>query len=83
MIALEFRELIEVTTSKGDGYIWYMIDYGPHSDTLYTIILKESGECWQLVHKEFRVKQNISLQINTGSAISNEDVYPLRAKGGK
>jgi len=60
MIALEFKDPIEVTTPKGDGYIWYMIDYGPHSDTLYTIIIKQNGECWQMSHKDFRVKTNAS-----------------------
>lgn len=81
MIALEFKELIEVTTSKGDGYIWYMIDYGPHSDTLYTIIIKQTGECWQLAHKDFRVKQNISLQIRSGKqSFSKKENFPLRAK---
>lgn len=63
MIALEFREPVEVTTPKGDGYIWYMIDYGPHSDTLYTIVLKETGECWQMSRKDFRMKNNVSLGI--------------------
>jgi hypothetical protein len=63
MIALEFRDAVEVTTPKGDGYIWYMIDYGPHSDTLYTIVIKETGECWQMTHKDFRVKSNVSLGI--------------------
>jgi hypothetical protein len=63
MIALEFKDPIEVTTPKGDGYIWYMIDYGPHSDTLYTIIIKQTGECWQMSHKDFRVKTNVSLGI--------------------
>jgi hypothetical protein len=63
MIALEFKDPIEVSTLKGDGYIWYMIDYGPHSDTLYTIIIKETGECWQMSHKDFRVKTNVSLEI--------------------
>jgi len=63
MIALEFKDPIEVSTPKGDGYIWYMIDYGPHSDTLYTIIIKETGECWQMSHKDFRIKKNVSLEI--------------------
>lgn len=63
MIALEFRDVVEVITPKGDGYIWYMIDYGPHSDTLYTIVIKETGECWQMSHKDFRVKSNVSLGI--------------------
>lgn len=63
MIALEFSEPLEVTTAYGDGYIWYMIDYGAHADTLYTVIIKETGECWQMSHKDFRVKTNTSLGI--------------------
>jgi hypothetical protein len=63
MIALEFKELVEVSTPKGDGLIWYMIDYGPHSDTLYTIVMKETGECWQMTHKDFRIKPNVTMGI--------------------
>ena len=65
MLALEFKEPVEVTTPKGDGIIWYMIDYGPNSDTLYTIIIKDTGECWQMTHKDFRVKANVSLGVRT------------------
>ena len=63
MIALEFKEALEVSTSKGDGYIWYMMDYGPHSDTLYTVIIKDTGECWQMCHKDFRIKKNLTIGI--------------------
>ena len=63
MIALEFKEMVEVSTPKGDGVIWYMMDYGPHSDTLYTIVIKETGECWQMTHKDFRVKPNVTMGI--------------------
>ncbi|MGI8951524.1 MAG: hypothetical protein ACR2FN_08060 [Chitinophagaceae bacterium] len=66
MIALEFKEYVEVSTPKGDGYIWYMIDYGPNSDTLYTIIIKDTGECWQMTHKNFRIKRNTSMAIRGG-----------------
>ncbi len=73
MIALEFKEHLEVVTPKGDGYIWYMIDYGPHSDTLYTIIMKETGECWQMSHKDFRVKANVSLGVREQYQKAKED----------
>ena len=33
MIALEFKEPVEVNTAYGDGYVWYVLDYGPHADT--------------------------------------------------
>lgn len=63
MLTLEFKEPLEVTTAYGDGYVWYMMDYGPHADTLYTIIIKDTGECWQMSHKDFRVKTNTTLGI--------------------
>lgn len=71
MIALEFKDPVEVATPKGDGYIWYMIDYGPHSDTLYTVIIKETGECWQMSHRDFRVKTNVSMSIRNNDGESN------------
>lgn len=72
MIALEFKNPVEVTTPKGDGFIWYMIDYGPQSDTLYTIIIKETGECWQMSHKDFRVKANVSLGVGGNYQQNNQ-----------
>ena len=80
MLALEFKEPLEVTTAYGDGYIWYMMDYGPHADTLYTIIIKETGECWQMSHKDFRVKTNTSLGIRQhykSPVKSKEALQPL------
>jgi hypothetical protein len=75
MIALEFKEPLEVSTAYGDGYIWYLLDYGPHADTLYTIIIKATGECWQMSHKDFRVKTNLSLGIR------NQYEKPVSAGG--
>ena len=72
MIAMEFKEAVEVYTPKGEGIIWYMIDYGPHSDTLYTIVIKATGECWQMTHKDFRVKANVSLGVRTNYGRENE-----------
>lgn len=83
MVALEFKEPLEVTTAYGDGYIWYMIDYGPHADTLYTIIVKETGECWQMCHKDFRVKTNTSLGIRKQYESPVKTGKPLAAVNGK
>ena len=74
MIVYEFKELVEVTTAKGDGLIWYLIYYGPHSDTLYTIVITETGECWQMCHKDFRIKPNVTMGIcgNYQQAVSKQ-----------
>ena len=51
---------VDVTTPRGDGAIWLVTDYGHESDTIYTVILNESGEMWQFTHKDIRVKNNIT-----------------------
>lgn len=60
MKIFEPKNRIEVLTPKGDGIIWLVIDYGHETDTIYTIIINETGELWQYVHKDIKVKQNIT-----------------------
>ena len=54
----EPKNRLEVSTPKGDGIIWLVSDYGHETDTIYTIILNDTGEMWQFVHKEIRVSSN-------------------------
>lgn len=58
MVIFEPQNRIEVVTPKGEGFIWLVTEYGTETDTIYTIILKESGEMWQMTHKEIRAKNN-------------------------
>lgn len=51
---------LEVSTPKGDGVVWLVIDYGHETDTIYTVIINESGELWQFRHKDLLVKSNIT-----------------------
>ena len=60
MIAYEPNNRVDVITPKGDGVIWMVMDYGHESDTIYTIILNNSGQMWQYTHKDIRVKNNIT-----------------------
>jgi hypothetical protein len=53
---------LEVTTPKGDGVVWYLIDYGHETDTIYTIIINATGELWQYAHKDIIVKPNITFR---------------------
>lgn len=54
----EPKNRLEVSTPKGDGIIWLVSDYGHETDTMYTIILNDTGEMWQFVHKDIRVTSN-------------------------
>ena len=58
MIIFEPHNRVEVDTPKGEGYIWLVTEYGTETDTLYTIIIKETGELWQMTHKDLKVKNN-------------------------
>lgn len=60
MIVYEPKNRIDVSTPKGDGVIWMVMDYGHESDTIYTIILNDSGQMWQYTHRDIRVKNNIT-----------------------
>lgn len=56
----EPKNRVEVSTPKGDGVIWLVTDYGHETDTIYTIIINNSGEFWQFTHKDIRAKSNIT-----------------------
>jgi hypothetical protein len=58
----EPKNRLDVTTPKGDGVVWYLIDYGHETDTIYTIIINETGELWQFTPKDIIVKPNITFR---------------------
>lgn len=60
MIIYEPTNRVEVRTPKGDGAIWLVTDYGHESNTIYTVIIDDTGEMWQFTHKDLIVKDNIT-----------------------
>lgn len=60
MIIYELTNRVEVRTPKGDGAIWLVTDYGHESNTIYTVIIDDTGEMWQFTHKDLIVKDNIT-----------------------
>jgi hypothetical protein len=64
MIIFEPKNRLDVTTSKGDGSIWLVTDYGHESDTIYTVIINETCELWQFTHKDLIVKPNVTFKRN-------------------
>lgn len=62
----EPKNRVEVKTPKGDGVVWIITDYGHETDTIYSIIINNTGEIWQFTHKDIRVKDNLTFRrINT------------------
>ena len=62
MMIYEPSNRLEVSTPKGDGVVWLVTDYGHETDTIYTIILNDTGELWQFVHRDIIVKPNITFR---------------------
>ena len=60
MIIYEPKNRIEVKTPKGDGIVWLVTDYGHETDTIYTVIINNTGELWQFTHKDIKIKPNIT-----------------------
>jgi hypothetical protein len=56
----EPKNRIDVTTPKGDGIIWLVTEYGTETDTIYTIIINQTGEMWQFCHRDIKVKSNVT-----------------------
>lgn len=69
----EPKNRVEVSTPKGDGVIWLVTDYGHETDTIYTIIINNSGEFWQFTHKDIRAKSNITYGRSLAKKINNMD----------
>ena len=59
---------IDVRTPKGDGIIWLVTDYGHETDTIYTVIINDTGELWQFTHKDLIIKPNITFRRNEKSS---------------
>ncbi len=64
MMIFEPSNRMEVKTPKGDGIIWLVTDYGHETDTIYTVIINETGQMWQLTHKDLIIKNNITFGRN-------------------
>jgi hypothetical protein len=62
MMIYEPSNRLEVSTPKGDGVVWLVTDYGHETDTIYTIIINDTGELWQFCHRDIIVKPNITFR---------------------
>jgi hypothetical protein len=60
MRIFEPQNRVEVQTPKGSGMIWLVTEYGHETDTIYTVIINDTGEFWQYTHKDIRAKNNLT-----------------------
>ena len=58
----EPKNRLDVITPKGEGVVWLVTDYGHETDTIYTIIINQTGEMWKYTQKDIIVKPNITFK---------------------
>ncbi len=52
---------IPLNTPKGPGLAWFLLDYGPEYDLMWTVAIDETGEIWTYSNREVRAQKNITL----------------------
>ncbi len=50
-----------ITTSKGSGLAWAIIDYSPEHHLIWVVAIDSTGEIWALPNPEVRAQKNITM----------------------
>jgi hypothetical protein len=58
---IQLNPPIPLTTPKGDGLAWLVIDYGVEHNLMWTVAIDETGELWTFSNHEVRAQKNITM----------------------
>jgi hypothetical protein len=61
MAILQLNPPIGLSTPKGIGLAWFVIDYGPEHNLLWTVAIDGTGEIWTFSNPEVRALKNVSM----------------------
>lgn len=53
---------IPLSTPKGNGTAWLVIDYGTEHNLMWTVAIDETGEIWTFQNPEVRALKNITMR---------------------
>lgn len=60
---------IPLSTPKGNGTAWAVIDYGVEHNLMWVVAIDSTGEIWTYSNPEVRAQKNITLGRLTASDI--------------
>jgi len=60
----EIKQVIWVTTPHGDGQALFIIDYGPHENTIWVVALECDGRVLHYNSNQIRLCKNDTFNIN-------------------
>ena len=58
---LQLEPTIPVTTDKGKGFAFLLIDYGQEHNLLWIVAMDDTGEIWCVPNPDIRVQANWSM----------------------
>jgi len=61
----EVQQVLWVTTPHGDGVVLFIMDYGPHENTIFVVALEESGMIKHYNSNDVKLCKNNTFNINT------------------
>ena len=61
---LQLSPPIPLTTPKGPGQAWILIDYSQEHNLLWVVADDATGEIWAWPNKDVRAQQNLSIERN-------------------
>jgi hypothetical protein len=61
MNILQLNPPIPLSTPKGNGLAWLVIDYGAEHNILWTVAIDETGEIWTFMNPQVRALKNVSM----------------------
>jgi hypothetical protein len=61
MTILQLNPPIPMSTPKGNGEAWLVVDYGAEHHLLWTIAIDATGEIWTYPNPEVRALTNITM----------------------
>ncbi len=60
----EINQVLWVTTPHGDGVALFIIDYGPHENSIWVVGLEDTGKVLHYSSNQINLCYNHSLNIN-------------------
>lgn len=61
MTIIQLVPPIPMSTPKGSGLAWLVIDYGCEHNLMWTVAINETGEIWTFPNPEVRAEKNITM----------------------
>jgi hypothetical protein len=58
---IQLNPPIPMTTPKGAGQAWALIDYGAEHHLMWVIAMDETGEIWTYANPHVRAQKNITM----------------------